>query len=101
MRLSDDIAPSMTDCLDCWIYKSPRKDEMYLYLAIEDDFEVVPAELLALFGTPQAVMQLALKAGRPLAREDVRDVMRNLRERGFHLQMPPKLVPDLYHGNED
>jgi uncharacterized protein YcgL (UPF0745 family) len=34
-----------------------------------------------------------------LAREDVAQVLRNLRERGFHLQLPPKLTPDLYEGD--
>jgi uncharacterized protein len=91
----------MPDPLDCWIYKSPRKDEMYLYLAAEEDFECVPQELLSRFGPPQLVMQLTLDDARPLAREDVSKVMDNLRERRFHLQMPPKLEPYLYHGNED
>jgi hypothetical protein len=93
--------PLMPDPLDCWIYKSPRKDEMYLYLAAEEDFESVPQELLSRFGPPQFVMQLTLDGTRPLAREDVSKVMDNLRERGFHLQMPPKLEPHLYHGNQD
>ncbi len=91
----------MSETLDCWIYKSPRKDEMYLYLAREDDFEAVPDGLLQGFGTPQPVMQLTLDPQRPLAREDVTQVMQNLRERGYHLQMPPRLEPYLYHGNLD
>lgn len=91
----------MPDTLDCWIYKSPRKDEMYLYLAAEENFDIIPPELLAHFGTPQLVMALTLDAARPLAREDVTLVMANLRDQGFHLQMPPKLEPWLYHGNED
>ena len=28
-------------------------------------------------------------------------VMQNLAAQGFHLQMPPKLEPWLYHGNAD
>lgn len=91
----------MTDSLDCWIYKSPRKDEMYIYLAAEDDFDSIPQALFSQFGQPQPVMQLTLTPDRPLARENVTTVMRNLREQGFHLQMPPKLEPELYHGNED
>lgn len=91
----------MSEHIDCWIYKSPRKDEMYLYLAAEEGFETVPAELMRGFGQPRFVMRLTLSPQRPLAREDVHRVMRNLREQGFHLQMPPKLDPWLYHGNED
>jgi uncharacterized protein YcgL (UPF0745 family) len=101
MRVFAILDPPMPDSLDCWIYKSPRKDEMYLYLAAEKDFECVPQELLSRFGAPRLVMQLTLEAGRPLAREDVSRVMDNLREQGFHLQMPPKLEPWLYQGNQD
>ena len=91
----------MTDRVPCWIYKSPVKDEMYLYLAEEAGFERVPDALMARFGKPEFVMELELHEGRPLAREDVIQVMQNLSDRGFHLQMPPKLEPWLYHGNAD
>lgn len=87
--------------LDCWIYASPRKDEMYLYLAREDDFEDVPAELLERFGPPRLVMTLTLDPGRRLARADVEEVMAALREQGYYLQMPPRLTPEIYHGNQD
>lgn len=74
---------------------------MYLYLAAEDDFSAVPDALLERFGTPAFVMHLALSEQRPLAREKVTRVIDNLRQQGFHLQMPPKLEPNLYHGNQD
>jgi uncharacterized protein YcgL (UPF0745 family) len=90
----------MTDTLTCWIYKSPLKDEMYLYLAGEADFEPVPTPLMERFGTPVRVMALELHPERRLAREDVCKVMQNLREQGYHLQLPPQLRPDLYHGND-
>lgn len=72
---------------------------MYLYLPAEAAFDTLPAGLLERFGRPEFVMQLELHTGRPLAREDVTQVLRNLRERGFHLQLPPKLTPDLYEGD--
>jgi uncharacterized protein YcgL (UPF0745 family) len=83
----------------CWIYRSPRKEEIYLYLRAEDDFEAVPEALLSRFGTPEKVMELTLSPQRSLAREDVTQVMENLRSQGFHLQMPPKLQVDLYEGD--
>lgn len=85
--------------LTCWVYRSPRKDEMYLYLSAEDDFEPVPEALLSRFGTPVRVMELTLSPQRQLAREDVNQVMENLRSQGFHLQMPPKMQVDLYEGD--
>jgi len=85
--------------LPCWIYRSPRKEEMYLYLREEDDFASVPEALLSRFGTPVRVMALTLTPERKLAREDIGTVMANLRSQGFHLQMPPKLQVDLYEGD--
>jgi len=87
--------------LNCWIYKSPKKEEMYLYLAREDDFDCVPELLLRRFGEPSLVMELELHEGRRLARAEVTEVMRQLREEGYYLQMPPKLVPEICHGNPD
>ena len=84
--------------LFCWIYRSSRKQEMYLYMAREDTFDDLPEQLMQHFGSPILVMELELHADRQLARENVHQVMNNLRESGFHLQMPPKLEPDLYYG---
>ena len=91
----------MHQAVDCWVYKSPKKDEMYLYVSKQDCFEDVPEALLSRFGQPVFVMQLALTAMRPLARENVETVMQNLHQQGFHLQMPAQLQPDIYHGNPD
>jgi len=91
----------MNDKLPCWIYKSLLKEEMYLYVSEEGGFDQVPNALMARFGKPVFVMELELHEGRTLARENVIQVMQNLSGQGFHLQMPPKLEPWLYHGNED
>ena len=95
------LANILQMALPCWIYASPRKDEMYLYLAREDDFDCVPVELLERFGPPRLVMTLELHGDRRLARADVEEVMTRLRDRGYYLQMPPRLVPEIYHGNQD
>ena len=71
---------------------------MYLYLAREAAFDEIPEPLLKRFGTPLPVMELELHPNRRLAREDVTKVIANLRGIGYHLQMPPNLVPDLYDG---
>ena len=91
----------MSNTRVCWIYKSSKKDEMYLYLARQDDFEVVPSELMKRFGQAQLVMELELSPDKKLARENTLVVINNLLENGFHLQLPPVLKPELYHGNLD
>ncbi len=83
---------------NCWVYRSSKKDEMYLYLAEEGNFDDIPAALLALFGTPFFVMELELSPQRPLAREPVERVIENLKVQKFHLQMPPKLIPEMNDG---
>ncbi len=89
------------DNLACWVYRSPRTAEMYLYLAEPDSFDRIPKELLRRFGEPVLVIELELDPERKLAREDVNQVIANLRSQGFHLQLPPELTPALYHGNAD
>ena len=81
-----------------WIYRSSRKEEMYLYLKEKDGFNEVPKALMDMFGQPSLVIGLELSAQRKLAREDSEQVIKSLNEQGFFLQMPPKLEPDLYDG---
>ncbi len=93
------MTQSKDAAIPCWIYRSSRKDEMYLYLAQEDHFEEVPQPLLDRFGQPVRVMELELHPGRELAREDVTKVMASLREQGFYLQIPPDIQAKLYRGD--
>ncbi len=72
---------------------------MYLYLAQKDAFDSLPSGLLQRFGRPTLVLELELHPDRSLAREDVNQVISNLRESGFHLQFPPAMLPELYHLN--
>ncbi|MFD1259553.1 YcgL domain-containing protein [Entomomonas asaccharolytica] len=73
----------------CSIFKSPRKNEMYLYVDKKEGLERVPEELLSVFGKPQPVFDLLLTTNRKLAREDAVQVLANIEQQGFHLQMPP------------
>ncbi|CAK0746785.1 YcgL domain-containing protein TevJSym_at00520 [Gammaproteobacteria bacterium] len=79
----------MTDTVRCRVYRSNRKAETYLYLREDETEEVLPEDLRRLFGRLELAMELELHAGRSLARENVHEVMNNLRTRGWHLQMPP------------
>ena len=73
----------------CSIYKSPRKNEMYLYVLKSDALERVPENLLAAFSKPQHAFDLVLSPERKLSREDIHQVLENLEKQGYHLQMPP------------
>lgn len=73
----------------CSIYKSPRKNEMYLYVERKDALKRVPEGLLVAFGAPIHTFDLVLSPERQLAREDIQVVLENLEKQGYHLQMPP------------
>lgn len=76
-----------------YIYKSRKKDDLYLYLRDKDDFSVLPEALTKVLGhAPEMVMTLELHPEKKLAREDVSVVMHNLSTRGFHIQMPANIV---------
>ncbi len=87
----------------CSVFKSPRKDEMYLYVDKKEQLERVPEQLLAMFGKPVHVMDMPLKAERKLARIDGAKLLAEIAARGFYLQMPPPkddYMLDLYKDPE-
>jgi uncharacterized protein YcgL (UPF0745 family) len=71
------------------IYKSPRKEQTYLYLLRRDDFSAVPETLLKTFGAPQLVTILDLSKRTALAGADLDKLKQSLLEQGFYLQLPP------------
>jgi len=73
----------------CEIFKSSRKEEMYLYVERARGLADVPEPLMAQFGEPQSVMTLVLTEDRSLARADAAEVLEHIQENGFYLQMPP------------
>lgn len=79
--------------MQCFVYKCPRKPDTYVFLRESAGFDVLPEALAATLGPLVFVIEIELSPQRKLAREDVGRVMANLREHGFHLQLPPPQVP--------
>lgn len=79
----------MSEAITAYIYRSSKKEELYLFLAKEDDFECVPPEVMKAFGAPHKAMELEVTPKMKMARSKPAEVLANLKERGFHLQMPP------------
>lgn len=73
----------------CQLFRSPKKAEMYLYVDKARGLEDVPEPLLAQFGEPEAFMMIMLTAEKKLARADASQVLAQIEEKGFYLQMPP------------
>ena len=76
--------------MQCFIYKSLKKDYLYLYITKQDDFSKVPDALLEHLGKLQFVMEMDLTPERKLAREDAGKVIESLKEQGFFVQLPPQ-----------
>lgn len=75
--------------MQCFVYRSQRKSDTYVYLRERDAFGLLPAPVAQNLGPLHFVIELALSPERKLAREDVNTVMANLAGPGFHLQLPP------------
>ncbi|MGR4068897.1 YcgL domain-containing protein [Halomonas sp. LR3S48] len=87
------------DKLLCEIYKSSRREEMYLYVDKRQGLTEVPEALLDRFGKPVLTMTLILTPEKKLARAQVSEVMAAIRDKGFYFQMPPakdEYLLDLY-----
>ena len=75
--------------LICSIYKSSKKEEMYLYVEQKNGLKSVPDDLLATFGQTESVMVLLLTKDKKLARVTASDVLAAIEDQGYFLQMPP------------
>ncbi len=76
----------------CVIYRSPKRDQTYLYVEKKDDFSRVPEELMKSFGVPQFAMMLSLDERKKLASADIEKVKQALKDEGYYLQFPPPVV---------
>lgn len=85
--------------MHCDIYKFPKNDDWYVYIArpdypndtnqIKDWLGVLPKELRQKLGLGQFVMHLDLASREKLARADICDVCQKLAEQGYYVQAPP------------
>ncbi|WP_207061286.1 YcgL domain-containing protein [Motiliproteus sp. SC1-56] len=83
----------------CSVFKSPKKDEMYLYVDKREGLQRVPEALKEMFGTPKEVMTLLVTPEKKLARVEAAKLLAALQEQGYYLQMPPakdEYLLDLY-----
>lgn len=88
--------------MHCDIYKFPKHDDMYVYIArpdypddtetVRDWLSVLPKDFRASLGTSKFVMHLDLDATEKLARVDKNEVLEKLKSQGYYVQMPPTEV---------
>ena len=81
--------------MQCYIYRSSIKEGLYVYIADEDGLDKLPEPVLKQLGTPEFSMSLDLQPDRKLIQEDARAVIENLKNQGFHIQMPRDIEDQL------
>lgn len=81
--------------MKCAVYRSNKKDLTYLYLPEADDMSKVPEALLKMISPVERVPEFDLTSERRLAQENAADVLRQLTEQGWFLQMPREDNPIL------
>jgi uncharacterized protein YcgL (UPF0745 family) len=75
--------------IQCEVYKSSVKENLYIYVEASVGLSQVPEDLLNQFGEPVLALTFILTEQRGLAKEDPKLVMSNLNDQGYHLQLPP------------
>ena len=75
--------------MDVSAYKSPKTEELYLFVPRDADLDALPDELLVFFGEPQHVVDFTLSPARKLPRANAAEVLTSLKRKGYYLQTPP------------
>jgi len=74
--------------MQCFIYRCTNKPDLYIYLAEEDVFDNVPRAIFNSLGIVEFSMELDINDDTKLARENTSTVISNLKQHGFHIQLP-------------
>ena len=79
--------------MHCFVYKGSNKQDHYLYLPMareELSEDALPSALLAMLGELSLVVEFELNAQRSLPQAEPQQVLDDIAEQGFYLQMPKK-----------
>lgn len=79
------------------IYRSAKKEGMYLYVPKGSDLAKLPESLLQHFGKCEHAMTLLLTPEKKLARAEVGKVIKAIEEAGYYLQLPPVADVSMQH----
>lgn len=74
--------------MECFVYKGQKKLGTYLFVEYEANFSRVPTSLLELLGSVELVTTIELTENTVLAQACPKNVIQELKEFGFYLQLP-------------
>ncbi|MGN1394101.1 MAG: YcgL domain-containing protein [Succinivibrionaceae bacterium] len=73
--------------MNCFTYRSTKKDGVYLYLSNPNDFEKIPEELKKLIGKAEFMLKFDLYPGRKIVKIKAEDLIKALEKEGFYLRI--------------
>ncbi|OCG69597.1 hypothetical protein A9G43_00690 [Gilliamella sp. Occ3-1] len=71
----------------CYIYRSTKKENCYLYMEHENDFSTIPEKGMSIFGSPVFVMKVLLDGKRKFVVGTATEIEEKIKTDGFFLQM--------------
>ncbi|MCX8600910.1 MULTISPECIES: YcgL domain-containing protein [unclassified Gilliamella] len=71
----------------CYIYRSDKKENCYLYMENENDFSAIPENVMSIFGKPVFVMKVLLDGKRRFVVGTSDEIEEKIKVDGFFLQM--------------
>ncbi len=70
-------------------FKSPKKEELYLFIPKESGIDSLGDELLVMFGKPEHIIDFELTPEKKMPRSDAAKIYEALQTKGYFMQMPP------------
>jgi uncharacterized protein len=71
----------------CYIYRSTKKENCYLYMENENDFSTIPEKIMSILGSPVFVMKVLLDGKRRFVVGTSDEIEEKIKTDGFFLQM--------------
>ncbi len=90
--MTDQQAPFSQDTFDSVevsVYRSSKKNQTYVYLPSDQEYESLPEAFVEQFGDAALFLTFELHESKKLAQVDARTVLAALHNQGFFLQLPP------------
>jgi len=74
------------------IYRSSKKEGLYLYVEKDRDLEALPSSVMQQFGEPEKAMTILLTQDKKLANAEALEVLQSIDDKGLYIQIPPPVI---------
>lgn len=74
------------------IYRSSKKEGLYLYVEKDKDLDELPRAVMEQFGVPERAMTIFMSEDKKLANAEAKEVLQAIEEKGLYIQLPPLVI---------